>query len=670
MFQEGGGLASNVVHGIAGRLIALPSAAKVVLVASADFIVLIAVAAVCLRLDLHLWPWQSEHGMHPFLLLAPSVTVPILVSMGAYRYVVRFIGADQLLRLIGGVTLGGFLILALASLFSLHLVRTAAAALYVTAGATALVAMRGLVGYALRPHRRASGVKRVLIYGAGDAGAQLAAALARSQQYEVAGFIDDNPRLHGRMVHGRRVYAPAELPALRERGTFRKILLAMPTISRQRQREILNALEPLAVKVLAMPRLEDLAAGRRRVDDLQEVRIEDLLGRDPVPPLDDLLDAFIHDKVVLITGAGGSIGSELARLAVARGARRLVLLEQSEFALYNIHRELEGLPGRTTELAPVLGNVLDRRYVESVMREHHVSTVYHAAAYKHVPLVEQNPLVAVQNNVIGTLSTAEAAMACGVPNFVLISTDKAVRPTSVMGASKRVCELIVQGLAQEHPHARLSMVRFGNVLGSSGSVVPLFREQIRNGGPVTVTHAEVTRYFMTISEAAQLVVQAGAMGRNGEVFVLDMGQPVRIAELAERMIHLSGLRVRTRENAAGDIEIRYTGLRPGEKLYEELLIGNQPRGTDHARIFRANEAAVPWHKLRLSLETMEVGIRQMHETVVMNVLRDLVPGFEQEVADHSATLTPKPAAKPGLIIPAKPAALSTNEDLAAPLAQH
>jgi FlaA1/EpsC-like NDP-sugar epimerase len=662
-------MSHHVLQKFAGRLIALPPAAKIALVASFDFLVLIAVAAVCLRLDLRQWPWETGNGLHPFLIIAPCVTVPMLLLMGAYRYVVRFIGADQLLRLIGGVTIGGFVIVTAANLLSITLVRTPAAALFVSAGAMALVALRGIAGYLLRPHRRHTGAKRVMIYGAGDAGAQLAAALGHSHQYEVTGFIDDNRRLQGRMVQGRRVYAPAELPTLHERDMFEKVLLAIPSLGRARQREILNALEPLAVRVMAMPQMEDLASGRKRVDELREIRIEDLLGRDPVPPSDKLLDAFIRDKVVMITGAGGSIGSELARLAVERGARRLVLFELSEFALYSIHRELQDVAGRSTELMPVLGNVLDRRYMEAVMREHHVCTVYHAAAYKHVPLVEQNPLVAVHNNVIGTLVTAEAAMACGVPNFVLISTDKAVRPTSVMGTSKRVCELIVQGLAQQHPERRLSMVRFGNVLGSSGSVVPLFQEQIREGGPVTVTHPEVTRYFMTISEAAQLVVQAGAMGRSGEVFVLDMGQPVRIAELAERMIHLSGLRARTHENPVGDIEIRYTGLRPGEKLYEELLIGNHPQGTEHERIFRANEASLPWHQLRLSLETMEAGIRQMHETVVMNVLRNLVPEFGAQAVDCAATLErQKSTAKAGIIVPSRLVVDVVDGELAAPLA--
>ena len=649
----------------------LPPAVKVLLVASADFVVLFAVAAICLRLSLGEWFWQSEHPLHPFLLLGPLVTVPLLVATGTYRFVVRFIGAEQLLRLMTGVTLGGFVAIAVTALSSIELVRPAPAALFVSAGAMALVAMRGIVGYLLRPHRPRHGATSVLIYGAGSAGAELADALAHSRRYEVAGFIDDRVELHGRTMRGRPIYAPRQLAALRQRNVFKKILLAMPSISLQRRREILRSLEPLAVRVFVMPQLEDLASGRKKVDDLREVRIEDLLGREPVPPNEKLLDAFIRDKAVLITGAGGSIGSELARLAVQRGARKLVLLELSEFALYSIYTELESVAAGKTELVPVLGNVLDRKYLETVIRDHAVFTVYHAAAYKHVPLVEHNALVAVQNNVIGTLTAAEAAMACGVSNFVLVSTDKAVRPTSVMGASKRVCELVVQGLAQLHRDRRLAIVRFGNVLGSSGSVVPRFREQIRQGGPVTVTHPEMTRYFMTIPEAAQLVVQAAAMGRAGEVFVLDMGQPVRIVDLAERMIHLAGLRPRNEKRPDGDIEIRFTGLRRGEKLYEELLIGNDPQGTEHPRIFQASEASLPWSTLRRSLETMEMGIRQMHEPVVMNVLRDLVPEFSEQIALAPTKVITVPVAVAAVpAAPVKPVAPAVNEELAEPRVQH
>jgi FlaA1/EpsC-like NDP-sugar epimerase len=446
--------------------------------------------------------------------------------------------------------------------------------------------------------------------------------------YAPVGFVDDRSTLSGRTMMGLPIYRPEHLDDLRAHNIFDRILLAIPSLSRTRRRQILESLEKLAVKVLVVPSLDELASGDRNLHELREVQIEDLLDRDAVAPIDSLLDAYIRGKVVMITGAGGSIGSELCRQALKQGASKLVLYETGEYALYSIDRELRmNLESdQDCEIVPVLANVVDERRLSSVLREHAVETVYHAAAYKHVPLVEANVASAVNNNVFGTLRAVEAAVGCGVKNFVLVSTDKAVRPTNVMGASKRVCELIVQAFAGRYPQVRWSIVRFGNVLGSSGSVVPLFREQIAAGGPVTVTHPDVVRYFMTIPEAAQLVIQAGAMGRAGEVFVLDMGSPVRIAQLAERMVHLSGMQVRN--GADGDVDIIYTGLRPGEKLYEELLIDQTARPSEHPRIYCADEAFLEMEVLRTWIETLEHLLIQDDSRAVVDHLGEVVDGFQ------------------------------------------
>jgi FlaA1/EpsC-like NDP-sugar epimerase len=405
----------------------------------------------------------------------------------------------------------------------------------------------------------------------------------------------------------------------------------MPSVPHRRRREIIDALGPLPVKVMAMPGLAEIAAGTRRVDDVREVDIEDLLGRDPVRPNQRLLEACIRDKVVMVTGAGGSIGAELCRQIARLGPRRLVLFEQSEPALFQVEQEaLKLVAGTGTGVDAILGSVVHRNRVQRAMQSFGVETVYHAAAYKHVPMVEHNPIEGVQNNVMGTLHTAEAALAAGVGTFVLVSTDKAVRPTNVMGATKRFAELVLQGLAQQGGPTRFCMVRFGNVLASSGSVVPVFREQIRHGGPVTVTHPEVTRYFMTIPEAAQLVLQAGAMGQGGDVFVLDMGEPVRILDLARQMVRLSGLEVRDDENPEGDIEIVFTGLRPGEKLYEELLIGEQDEPTEHPRIRRAREEGLPWADVQAYSERLQAASKGCDCIEVRAVLTEAVRGYVPE----------------------------------------
>ena len=494
------------------------------------------------------------------------------------------------------------------------------------------------LGRSYRRMRKRDSLPKVMIYGAGVAGRQLASAMTNSQEMKVVGFFDDDQSLHGQVMNGLRIHDPEDLPAVTTDNGISTVLLALPSITRHRRNEILAQIKEAKVAVRTLPSVSDLAQGKVTVSDLRELDIEDLLGRDPVPPNEILLGKNIFDKTVLVTGAGGSIGSELCRQIADIGPRRLVLLEQSEHALYQIEAELQRrLENHSTELVALLGSVQDHRHMNEVMASIKPDTVYHAAAYKHVPLVEHNPTEGLKNNVFGTLVTAQAAIAAGVADFVLISTDKAVRPTNVMGASKRLAEMVLQALAAEQaskntqspskPQTRLSMVRFGNVLGSSGSVVPKFRQQIRDGGPVTVTHVDVTRYFMTIPEAAQLVIQAGAMAKGGDVYVLDMGEPVKIFDLAKRMIELSGLTLKDADHPTGDIEISITGLRPGEKLYEELLIGDNPQSTSHLRIMRASEEFLSWPVLQGKLDVLREHLEDGDAGEIKKLLRELVSGY-------------------------------------------
>ncbi|MEO3356833.1 polysaccharide biosynthesis protein [Acinetobacter haemolyticus] len=441
------------------------------------------------------------------------------------------------------------------------------------------------------------GRKRIAIYGAGDAGQQIAAALNRSDDHLSVFFIDDYASLQGQIVGGLKVYSVEKALQRFEKDRIDEILLALPSVGRVRKTEIIQQFESARVKITELPGLTQLVDGEIRVSDIQEVDIIDLLGRDPVPPIAHLLVKNIQDKVVMVTGAGGSIGSELCRQIIKNQPKLLVLYELTEFALYDIDKELRRTA--TCEIVPILGTVQDQQKLERIIEQYHIQTVYHAAAYKHVPLVECNPIAGLKNNAIGTANSLNAAVKKGVETFVLISTDKAVRPTNVMGASKRMAELYCQAVAETKPNTQISIVRFGNVLGSSGSVVPLFKQQIAVGGPITVTHPDVTRYFMTIPEASQLVIQAGALGSGGDVFLLDMGEPVRIQDLARQMIKLSGLKVRETGSLEGDIEIAYSGLRPGEKLYEELLIDQEnTEYTQHTRILRSFEKHYPLEEIQ------------------------------------------------------------------------
>ncbi|WP_290700176.1 nucleoside-diphosphate sugar epimerase/dehydratase [Amphritea sp.] len=479
--------------------------------------------------------------------------------------------------------------------------------------------------------------ERVLIYGAGSAGRQLATALYHSNEFSAIAFIDDDNSLSGMDINGVRIYKSVDIPALVERFDIDSVLLAIPSSSRRRRKEVIDSLNELHIRALTLPALSDIAGGKISMSDVREVDIADLLGREEVQPDKALLDACIHDQAVLVTGAGGSIGSELCRQIIKQKPRCLVFFEQSEFGLYSIEREITKLAGSGVRVIPVLGSVLDLAHLIKVMQQYSIDTVYHAAAYKHVPLVESNMIAGVRNNLVGTWNAAEAAIKCQVKNFVLISTDKAVRPTNVMGASKRFAELVLQALSKREQDSdiRFAMVRFGNVLGSSGSVIPLFRQQISEGGPVTVTDPEITRYFMTIPEASSLVIQAGSMGCSGDVFVLDMGEPVKIKNLARQMINLTGLSVRDVNYPDGDIEIIYTGIRDGEKLYEELLIGDNVQKTDHPMIMCAEEVMVDWVLLKLIIEQMECALNNFDYEKVRSILLETVNGYnpQHEIKD-------------------------------------
>jgi FlaA1/EpsC-like NDP-sugar epimerase len=478
--------------------------------------------------------------------------------------------------------------------------------------------------------RRAAGRDKVIIWGAGESGAGVVHSMHGSQSFRPVVFVDDNPAMVGKQVNGLRVYPSDDIERLIRQYSVSRVLLAIPRASRKQRRRIVARLEPMSVHVQTVPDFNDLITGKARVDDIRDVDVEDLLTRPPVAPDESLMQATLLDKAVLVTGAGGSIGSELCRQILRVGPKVLVLFEISEVALYSIDKELRALAKKNdidTEVVPLLGSVQEQHRVAEVMDRFEIDTVYHAAAYKHVPMVEQNIVEGACNNVLGTLRTAKAAIGAGVETFILVSTDKAVSPTNVMGATKRLAEQTLQAMQETTDTICFSMVRFGNVLESSGSVVPLFREQIKHGGPVTVTHPEIIRYFMTIPEAAQLVIQAGAMAEGGDVFVLDMGEPVKIVELAKRMINLAGLTIRTPDNPDGDIEIEFTGLRPAEKLYEELLIGENVLGTEHPRIMRAEEHFTPADVLMPMLLAVEDAARGLDRVRMREILEATVKEY-------------------------------------------
>ncbi|MEK9710325.1 MAG: nucleoside-diphosphate sugar epimerase/dehydratase, partial [Alphaproteobacteria bacterium] len=599
--------------------------------------------AFYLRLGYFQPVFEERDGLSlvPAIIVAVVVSIPIFVIFGLYRTIFRYSGAPAVLAVTKAVAFYGVIF---ASVFTLVGVvgvpRTIGllqpVVLFLLVALSRFVARFWLGGMYIERLRQGS-KPRALIYGAGDAGRELAAALSHSHVTNVVGFLDDDPKLHGSYIRGLPVYNPSDIAKITSKKRVAEVMLALPRINRRRRGEILQSLRGQNVVVRTLPSYSDLAEGRVTVNDIRELSISDILGRDTVAPDPALMRRDIANKIVMVTGAGGSIGSELCRQIFAQNPKKLVLFDHSEYALYAILHELQSrLTPETSsvELTAILGSVTDKTRVEQLFTRLAPDTVFHAAAYKHVPLVEDNLFEGIKNNLFGTLVLSEAAIAVGVKKFVLISTDKAVRPTNIMGASKRLAELVLQALSTTQNKTIFAMVRFGNVLDSSGSVVPLFRQQIKSGGPVTVTHPDVTRYFMTIAEAAQLVIQAGAMtvqkpesGQAAPVYLLDMGAPVKIYDLARQMIELSGLTVYDSATADGDIEIKITGLRPGEKLYEELLISEAASDSPHPKIKFANEAFVEWTDLRDDLGLLERSVDSTDSKITLNLLMKLVAGF-------------------------------------------
>lgn len=642
-------------------LLGLPRRYKRVLQVLTDIVVVWAALWMAFVVRLGIDEMINPVRQHLWLFIAaPIVAIPLFVRFGMYRAVMRYFGNDALIAIIKAVSLSSLILALVVYWYSNHQNVVPRSIVFnywwlslIMIGGLRLGMRQYFLGdwFTATQHvpftNRDDGLIKVAIYGAGSAGNQLVAALRMGRVMRPVAFIDDDPGISDRVISGLHVYKPRHIQQMIDATGVQEILLAIPSSNRGRRREILSFLEGFPLHVRSVPGFMDLASGRVKVDDIQEVDIADLLGRDAIPAQGELLEHCIKSQVVLVTGAGGSIGSELCRQIISLKPTTLLLFDHSEFNLYTILSELEQRITRESlpvKLLPILGSVRNQGKLLDVMRTWHVDTVYHAAAYKHVPMVEHNIAEGVLNNVIGTLNTAQAALQSGVANFVLISTDKAVRPTNIMGSTKRLAELTLQALSRELApvlfgdkanisrvnKTRFTMVRFGNVLGSSGSVIPLFHKQIKSGGPLTVTHPKITRYFMTIPEAAQLVIQAGSMGQGGDVFVLDMGEPVKIVELAKKMVHLSGLSVRSDENPQGDISIEFTGLRPGEKLYEELLIGDNVVATQHPMIMSANEDHLSWDVLKARLDDLLAAVEEDDYTRVRQLLRETVSGYSPE----------------------------------------
>jgi FlaA1/EpsC-like NDP-sugar epimerase len=568
---------------------------------------------------------------------APILAIPIFVRFGLYRAILRYIGFRSLWTISKSVSLFALLWALIAFMFAYEIMPRSVVLIHWVLLTAAISGSRIVGRWILsksESKRKFQNKTHVLIYGAGVAGRQLANALHQSTEYNLVAFIDDDSNLHHQSINGITIFSRDNLDHLTSSENITEILLAMPSLSREQRKEIVDFLIPFPLLVRSLPSLSLLAQGKVTVNDLLEIDLSDLLGREPVKPNNKLLKVNISKKIVMVTGAGGSIGSELCRQILLLKPIRLVLYEISESSLYQIEQELKNIEKTSVEIIPIIGSVSDENRIEYICNYYEIQTIYHAAAYKHVPLVEFNQSQGVLNNSIGTMVAAKAAISANVEKFVLISTDKAVRPTSIMGATKRVAELILQALEKEQSNTCFTMVRFGNVLDSSGSVIPKFKKQIKDGGPVTVTHSNVVRYFMTIPEAVELVIQAGAMSKGGEVFVLDMGEPIRIYDLAVKMIQLSGLFVRDDLNPKGDIEIKFTGLRPGEKLYEELLVDGNFTRTANKLIMRAEEKMIAWDQL----EPMLVQIKEDSTNInkfsdnekIYESLRKLVPQFSSK----------------------------------------
>jgi len=571
---------------------------------------------------------------------APIIAIPIFVRFGLYRSIIRYIGFKALWAVVRAVSLYalvwgivGFMVAVDGiprSVIFINWILSLLAIGGLRIGARWLLTNNPDRTFFASTNSPSEQYKRVMVYGAGDAGIQLISALEYSKEYQPVGLFDDSKELQGNQIGGLNIYSIDYIVSVISKLKVDEVLIAMPSASRAKRRDIMNKLEPYSVVVRMLPGVAELAEGKVSISDLREVNIKDLLGRDTIPANKDLLSLNIENKVVMVTGSGGSIGSELCRQIVFLKPKTLILYEMNELALYTIERELVDIGAYMVDIYPILGSVNNKNRLSNVLKRFGVETIYHTAAYKHVPMVEFNNTEGVNNNVFGTLSAAQAAIDESVETFVLISTDKAVRPTNTMGVTKRFAELILQALAAQQSSTKFTMVRFGNVLGSSGSVIPLFKNQIKEGGPVTVTDAHIIRYFMTIPEAVELVIQAGAMGIGGDVFVLDMGMPVYIVDLAKKMIRLSGLEVKDESNPNGDIEIKYTGLRPGEKLYEELLIGDNVSETDNPMIMRAQEDMIEWNELKLILDELEVAIKKCDQHKLRELLIKAVPDFKPQ----------------------------------------
>lgn len=624
---------------LANKVLALPRLAKRAIAIGLD--ITLCALAVWIAFYLRLDQWVAFQGVQWLaILISCGLAIPIFTMSGLYRAIFRHSGMAAMFSIVQAGLVYGAAYATIITVIQIPTIpRTVGiiqpVLLCLMVGTTRIVVSWWLGG-AYKDLLRGGKKPQAMIYGAGSAGRQLYRGL-RDSEIRVVGFIDDDPQLHGRLLLGRPIHSPRAIERLVRRQRVTDILLALPSASRRRRNQILEMVRPFGIAVHTIPSLADVAQGRVQISDIRELDIDDLLGRETVAPNEGLLARNVRGQVVMVTGAAGSIGSELCRQIVACGPTTLLLFDISEAGLYAIHSELErgtAASNSDVRLVPLLGSVCDAVRMRGIIAAWHPSIIYHAAAYKHVPLVEHNPTEGVWNNVFGTLTAATAASDGRVSSFVLISTDKAVRPTNVMGATKRLAEQVLQARAGAGSQTNFSMVRFGNVLGSSGSVVPLFRKQIRDGGPVTVTHAEITRYFMSIPEAAQLVIQAGAMASGGEVFVLDMGEPVKIVDLARRMVELSGLKVRSSEQADGDIEIKFVGLRPGEKLYEELLIGNAPGATPHPRILKATEPFLEWPALEKQLDMLQAAVELGDVDDLLAILLRLVPEYVPEKA-HS-----------------------------------
>jgi FlaA1/EpsC-like NDP-sugar epimerase len=638
---------TQIIEMIANSILRLPRSLKRTILISVDLLLL--PFSLWLSFSLRLGePYMPTGSIIYLFIAAPVIAIPIFIRLGLYRAIIRYIGFLAMWAVIKAVSFYTLVWGVLVLLSGVPGVPRSVLLINGIVGVLLIGGSRAIARWWLSGSFKAKESdkqkQRVAIYGAGSSGFQIATALSGSRDFKPVVFIDDKKNLQGNLIAGLQVHAFSQLGAVIEDFGIKGVLLAIPSVSRSRRNQIISLLEPYAVHITTVPGLDDLASGKVKIADIKEVGVRDILGRESVAPDINLLAANVKGKVVLVTGAGGSIGSELCRQILKIEPKAIILYERSEHSLYELEielRELVQLKNSSESslgigIIPILASIANQSRLEMTCSAFGVQTIYHAAAYKHVPMVEKNPLEAVANNILGTFHSAQAAINTGVETFVLISTDKAVRPTNTMGASKRFAEIILQGLSKKpRMTTRFTMVRFGNVLGSSGSVVPLFRDQIKSGGPITVTDPKIIRYFMTIPEAAQLVIQAGAMGKGGDVFLLDMGKPVKILDLAKRMIHLSGFEVKDDENPSGDIEITYTGLRPGEKLYEELLIGSNVMPTQHELIMSAEEDSLLWAEIELFLKKFSDAVDSNNVQKSRSLLLEAVSGYlpQCDVAD-------------------------------------